>query len=478
MPLPTYSVPHSPGSSGPPSGRSTPIDIEPPPSGRLAGPDPFASLTAFDENDRPLGDYDSEPLAGHRRHSFGSLHKSLIRECAGAAPFALTDTAPAFAPSSPRSPPYSPRSPTDGRAVRRLSATLHQSSPLSPHYASSAMGPRPAGTPSPSARRLSLHHPEPLVGSYEESLLSGRMSTPSSRPLRFVARIGVLGKGAVPAKLRCPRHLTLDFEAVYYDLREHMSRGSPYIGLVDLDTHFAGRAAAGRPAKFPGYRVPPEGQIQIVISNPNRTAIKLFLVPFNLRDMPAGTKTFVRQKTYVRDDGTARGLMRQAAHLQFVCPEPGRYYLYTNVRVVFENRVLDGTTVRGVSPSSPSAAVSYMADAVRAETLMGDFAPWVDGRRKSSDALSPSTPDAMALVKDRARSMLFVDSAADRVLDTLATNTSRLSLKLDTPFPPATFEPVFLDTDGADEGSAADTDADYRRPRPDFVGGLGARTLR
>jgi hypothetical protein len=50
---------------------------------------------------------------------------------------------------------------------------------------------------------------------------------------------------------------------------------------------------------FPGYRVPAKGQVQLVIKNPNMTAVKVFLVPYDLSDMPAGKKTFVRQKCHI-----------------------------------------------------------------------------------------------------------------------------------------------------------------------------------
>lgn len=119
--------------------------------------------------------------------------------------------------------------------------------------------------------------------------------------------------------------------------------GSPYVGTVDLEGHYwdemlaahtsvaelgqdagssipstvnprdtmeqspNGRSSHGQPLPspssasstppaFPGYRIPPKGQIQLVIKNPNLTAVKLFLVPYDLTDMPAGTKTFIRQK--------------------------------------------------------------------------------------------------------------------------------------------------------------------------------------
>ena len=44
-----------------------------------------------------------------------------------------------------------------------------------------------------------------MVGSFEESILRGRMSTPPSKPLDFVAQIGVLGKGSCPGKAQMVR---------------------------------------------------------------------------------------------------------------------------------------------------------------------------------------------------------------------------------------------------------------------------------
>lgn len=107
------------------------------------------------------------------------------------------------------------------------------------------------------------------------------------------------------------------------------------------------------------YRIPQKGQLQIVIKNPNKTAVKLFLVQYDLRDMEPGTKTFIRQKSYsapgaglAGDEVAAKGVsvsdhkekdsLRYLIHLHIVCPSRGRYYLFKNIRVVFANRVPDG----------------------------------------------------------------------------------------------------------------------------------------
>ncbi|KAI0599396.1 hypothetical protein F4775DRAFT_583272 [Biscogniauxia sp. FL1348] len=248
-----------------------------------------------------------------------------------------------------------------------------------------------------------------MVGSYEESILRGRMSTTPSKPLDFLAQIGVLGLGKCKSSLRCPSHVTLPFPAVFYSYA-NSSHGrskeedgpSPYVGQIDLENglpnqeedvrtkrkqqnralerkvteddgvNITNRAAgtpesearraqrqkrrSGSPRAPPGgsYRIPEKGQIQIIIKNPNKTAVKLFLVPYDLAGMEPGTKTFVRQRSYsngpiienmpdLKGYGTAdRPILRYLIHLHICCTSRGRYYLYKSIRVVFANRVPDG----------------------------------------------------------------------------------------------------------------------------------------
>lgn len=116
------------------------------------------------------------------------------------------------------------------------------------------------------------------------------------------------------------------------------------------------------------YRIPQQGQLQIILKNPNKTAVKLFLVPYNLIDMEPGQKTFIRQRSYSAgpiidmpmsartnlgtdrpeaslshsEDPRDRPVLRYLIHLNICCPSKGRYYLYKAVRVVFANRVPDG----------------------------------------------------------------------------------------------------------------------------------------
>ncbi|KAI7876417.1 hypothetical protein K492DRAFT_172565 [Lichtheimia hyalospora FSU 10163] len=176
-------------------------------------------------------------------------------------------------------------------------------------------------------RRCSLGGAESFVGSYEESLLSGRMSTVPSKPIVFQAQIGVLGHGDCTPK--CPSHRTILFPAFFYE--SDASLPSPYVGTVELTKR---------------YRVPAKGQLQIVIKNPNKTAVKLFLIPYNVLNMPPNTKTFLRQKSYA-------GGLRYAIHLQLCRTEKKRVYLYKHFRVVFANRISDARETLKVTCEGP-----------------------------------------------------------------------------------------------------------------------------
>jgi hypothetical protein len=105
-----------------------------------------------------------------------------------------------------------------------------------------------------------------------------------------------------------------------------------------------------------------------MIKNPNKTAVKLFLVPYDLSEMEPGTKTFIRQRSYsagpiidmplsarknlgtdrpeaslsVSEDPKDKPILRYLIHLNICCPSKGRFYLYSSIRVVFANRVPDG----------------------------------------------------------------------------------------------------------------------------------------
>ncbi|KAK4505491.1 hypothetical protein PRZ48_003454 [Zasmidium cellare] len=349
-------------------------------------------------------------------------------------------------------------------------------------------------TPSPDSRRPSistdspLHH-APMVGSYEESILRGRMSTIPSRPLNFMAQIGVLGKGNCKANLKCPPHVSVPFPAVFYSYGSEAKtpasdQPSPYVGLVDLENNLphveesrekrrdrlqgtfsneGSRASSprgtredgsnsdaqrrrrrqktkrrsGSPKSPPGgsYRIPQQGQLQIVIKNPNKTAVKLFLVPYDLSDMEPGQKTFIRQRSYSAGpiidmplssrtnlgtdrpeaslcptgDPQDRPTLRYLIHLHICCPSKGRYFLYKSVRVVFANRVPDGkeklrNEIQLPEPRYSAYKSSRDSLAANASVSTGSWTKDPSRRRSAilesnigpNDVRWPPTPQSMA----------------------------------------------------------------------------------
>lgn len=232
-----------------------------------------------------------------------------------------------------------------------LSSSFTSSISSSHHNASSSFYLSPNTTnPQPiEKRRNSItdqQHHHSLVGSFEESLLSGRMSSMPSKSIEFICQIGVLGRDCKPS-LKCPPHWTLLFQATYYqdslfDQQQAEGVGTPYVGTIDLN----------QDDKI-GYRIPPKGQLQVVVKNPNKTAVKLFLIPYDFTDMPKNTKTFLRQKSYQEEEQTTNmiggggkntrkhQLLRYAIHLQFCRNEKKRIYLYKSMRIVFANRKAD-----------------------------------------------------------------------------------------------------------------------------------------
>jgi len=296
------------------------------------------------------------------------------------------------------------------------------------------------------------------------------MSTLPSKPLEFVAKIGVLGKDDCKANLKCPAHITVPFPAVFYDYGTPKGRSSafeegpsPYVGLIDLsDTrktkshtngietsatlsrgprldessrrHKSARTTI-RKAPVGAYRIPKQGQLQIVIKNPNKTAVKLFLVPYDLNGMAAGQKTFIRQRSYsagpiidmplnchtnlgtdgpeaslsTSDNIRDRPILRYLIHIHVCCPSEGRYYLYKNIRAVFANRVPDGkeklrneiqlpepryTTYKPeVVEQDPLRTLLIKPSSDMASTVFGgDISPGLDLALNSSYSPSSSLP--------------------------------------------------------------------------------------
>ncbi|VDN11414.1 unnamed protein product, partial [Dibothriocephalus latus] len=83
-----------------------------------------------------------------------------------------------------------------------------------------------------------------------------------------------------------PAHLKLPVVAYFFHLSED-NAPSPYLGFVDL---------SNLPNKR-GYHVPKKGAIQLALFNPTSSLLKVFVIQYDLEDMPANCQTFLRQRT-------------------------------------------------------------------------------------------------------------------------------------------------------------------------------------
>lgn len=374
-------------------------------SSRLSLSPSISSSFAYQPPTSPLVQSESNEDLGISSPSVGFLNRNGPRSHT-----LYTSNSPPQESPSHRSPFLAPSSPPSRRPCPYQAHQPRRSLVAPPTF--HAGGTSPQGPALMRTRRLSFGSDSPsqlhasMVGSYEESILRGRMSTTPSKPLDFLAQIGVLGMGKCKSSLRCPAHVTLPFPAVYYSYgttshgRSQTDDGpSPYVGQIDLEnglpntseesrsrrkahSRYADKVIAdsdagmsgqgsdregrrpalpkrrsGEPKAPPGgsYRIPEKGQIQIIIKNPNKTAVKLFLVPYDLTGMEPGTKTFIRQRSYSAGpiiDGIPKGpeadaaadkpVLRYLVHLHICSPSKGRFYLYKSIRVVFANRVPDG----------------------------------------------------------------------------------------------------------------------------------------
>nr|CAD7411037.1 unnamed protein product [Timema cristinae] len=189
-----------------------------------------------------------------------------------------------------------------------------------------------------------------LLGSFEESVLNGRLE-PVSTVQGFTAELGASGSF-------CPRHRILPVTVFFYTIGDNDKVSTPYLGHINLGKK--------------GYHVPRCGTIQVTLFNPLGTVIKMFVVMYDLTDMPASSQTFLRQRTlympaFISNTASLpdnaqkwlRYLIHLSGHLQgqlllfrFSSSKSGRIHLHSDIRmIIFRKSDLDTATAHGMDMS-------------------------------------------------------------------------------------------------------------------------------
>ena len=175
----------------------------------------------------------------------------------------------------------------------------------------------------PEARRCSLPGRQPAQNTPSSTPPplppTGRPACSCIRVPGWYAVLMVHPRGPVPGRAPAKRRLPFVAECL---TPPGGGPALPYCASIALDAS-GSPTADGPPGKGERVRVPPAGEVVLVVGNPEGTPVCTFRVPYDLSNMPGGCKTYVRQRilSSSRSAEPGRGgSLRYALQLRFVTP--------------------------------------------------------------------------------------------------------------------------------------------------------------
>ncbi|CAG9766500.1 unnamed protein product [Ceutorhynchus assimilis] len=158
--------------------------------------------------------------------------------------------------------------------------------------------------------------PTNLLGTFEESVLNGRLE-PVSTVHGFRAELGASGSFV-------PKHIFVPITAFFYAFGDHDRVSTPYLCHISLSKK--------------GFNIPKAGTLQVTLFNPLGTVVKMFVLPYDLADMPPNSQTFIRQRTVFMptecQNKSCAKWLRFLIHVRFMSSKSGKIYLHSDIRMI------------------------------------------------------------------------------------------------------------------------------------------------
>ncbi|EPX74465.1 chromosome segregation protein [Schizosaccharomyces octosporus yFS286] len=177
-----------------------------------------------------------------------------------------------------------------------------------------------------------------FVGSYEETLFNCKMPLNPSQYLPFVVDIGVISRCKCLSSLVCPPHFKMRFWSAYY-ITDDSDFQSPYVGQFYV-SEYKTQKHRKRKTVY-GYQIPQVGQLQLIIKSLDGILMKVFLIQYDLSDMPTESRASIRQTIYLDPfcDGAESSSkhLKYGVHLQVRSSFDNQYFLHGVQRVIFSS---------------------------------------------------------------------------------------------------------------------------------------------